>query len=371
MSLPRTLLALWLLSACGTNASSSHAEGHDDAGEHEGHHKAGTWPVTHPLRKSVDLVQPYVAQIRAHQHIEVRALERGYLKDVHVDEGQTIAEGAPMFQVVPMVYDAELQRAAAEADHARIEYRNTELLADAKVVAPTELALAKARLARADAERAVAQAHRDLSSIEAPFTGIMGRLEVRRGSLLEEGELLTTLSDNRVMWVYFNVSEAEYLDYKRRMDHHEPFRVQLRLANGELFEHEGVVETIEADFNPETGNIAFRATFPNPGGLLRHGETGTVLVRTTVPDALVIPQKATFSLLDKTYVFVVDDAGVAHSRAITIAHELPHLYVVGSGLTAEDRVLLDGLRKVRDGRDVATAFTPPEEVLASLELHAE
>ncbi|MCB9664136.1 MAG: efflux RND transporter periplasmic adaptor subunit, partial [Alphaproteobacteria bacterium] len=180
-----------------------------------------------------------------------------------------------------------------------------------------------------------------------------------------------TLADNSQMWVYFNVTEAEYLDYKRRMDHHDAFAVQLRLANGEVFEQTGTVQTIEADFNNETGNIAFRATFPNPDGLLRHGETGNVVVTTPLEQVLLIPQKATFDVLDKKFVFVVDEEGVAHLREITVAEELPHLYVVGEGLTEDDRVLVEGLRKVRDGHEVATRFEAPEEVFAKLDVHAE
>ncbi len=343
---------------------------HADASTHHGE-ETGTYPVTHPVRTDSELVAEYVAQVQASQHIEVRAMEHGYLQDVFVDEGKPVAEGVSMFQIRPLLQAAEFQKASAEADFAQIEFQNTKNLHDGNVVSPNELALAKAELDKATAERSLAQARLDLTSIKAPFPGIMGRLEVRRGSLLEPGELLTTLSDNTKMWVYFNVNEAEYLDYARRMREHEAFPVQLRLANGEIFEHEGTVETIEADFNNETGNIAFRATFPNPDGLLRHGETGNVLVTTPLPNALVIPQKATFDVLDKKFVYIVDAESVVHLREIEVAEELPHLYVVRDGVAETDTVLLEGLRKVRDGHEVATVKQDPAEVLASLDLPAE
>lgn len=350
----------------GAHAETEHGEGEG------GHHLAdGQYPVTHPLRTSTEIEREYVAQIHAYQHIELRALERGYVEDIFVDEGQPVTAGTRMFQIMPMIYRAELAKAAAEADFAGIEFENTRTLHEGNVVSPNELKLAAARRDKADAELALAQAHFDLTQVKAPFDGIMGRLEVRKGSLVEEGELLTTMADNHKMWVYFNVTEAEYLDYKRRMDHHDPFDVRLRLANGEIFEEKGVVETIEADFNNETGNIAFRATFPNPTGLLRHGETGNVVVTTPLEDVLIIPQKATFDVLDKKFVFVVDAEGIAHLKEIHVAEELPHLYVVSSGLDEDDNVLLDGLRKVRDGHEVATIFEPPSEVMANLDLHAE
>jgi membrane fusion protein (multidrug efflux system) len=194
---------------------------------------------------------------------------------------------------------------------------------------------------------------------------------VRLGSLVSEGDLLTTLSDNSTMWVYFNVAEAEYLRYKEAHPTNEPTPVKLVMADGEVFDQPGKVETIEADFNNGTGNLAFRATFPNPKGLLRHGETGKVLMTSVMRNALVIPQKATFDVLDHKYVYVVDDKGVVHSKPITVAAEVPHLFVISSGLEEKDKVLIDGLRKVRDGVTVAIDFKPPPEVLGHLDVPAE
>ena len=198
-----------------------------------------------------------------------------------------------MFQIMPRLYQAELKRAEAEKEFARIEYENTKRLAETNVVAPNELALAQAKLDKAKAELALAQVHLDFTQVRAPFDGIMDHFHVREGSLVEEGELLTTLSDNHKMWVYFNVPEAEYLDYITTVSADSVIAARLLLANNRLFEYEGKVTTIEADFNNETGNIAFRATFPNPKGLLRHGETGSVLINTPLKSALLIPQKCT------------------------------------------------------------------------------
>ncbi len=203
--------------------------------------------------------------------------------------------------------------------------------------------------------------------MKAPFDGIMGRLSVRLGSLVSEGELLTTLSDNGRMWVYFNVTEAEYLDYRARAGTGEAPLVSLVMANGKVFDQPGRVETIEADFNPETGTIAFRATFPNPVGLLRHGETGRVVMRTELERALLIPQKSTFEVLDKRFVYVVDAKNVAHAREISVTHELPHLFVVDGGLQDTDRLLLEGLSRVR----VSLEFIEPDRALANLDVPAE
>ncbi len=339
--------------------------------EHPAHTEEGKFLATSPLRTDTELTKDYVAQIRAIQHIELRALEKGYLQGIFVDEGQRVPKGTRMFQIMPLIYAAEVQKAKAEADLTEIELNNTKLLADKNVVSPNELALAKAKLNKAKSEVALASTHKSLTEIRAPFDGIMGRFHVRMGSLVDEGELLTTLADNSTMWVYFNVSEAEYLAYKSQVDADKAAPVKLQMANGQVFDQVGKVETIEADFNNETGNLAFRASFPNPNGLLRHGETGKVLMTVPVRNALLIPQKATFDVLDKKYVFVVDEKNVVHSRPITVTAELPHVFVVEKGIEEKDKILVEGLRKVRDGATVDVDFKKPSEVLAHLEVPAE
>ncbi len=335
----------------------------------EHHEEAGVFAVTTPLRRDVELTHEYVAQVQASQHIEVRAQERGYLTGIFVDEGQLVEEGTKMFQIMPLIYRADLHRAEAETDMASIEYKNTRMLADKDIVSPAELALAGAKLNRAKAELELAQTHMRLTEIRAPFTGLMDRFVVRLGSLVEEGDLLTTLSDNRMLWIYFNVPEAEYLDYKADPD--AKMIVTFKMANGKLFDQEGKVETIEADFDNTTGNIAFRATFLNPSGLLRHGQTGNIVVATRYPDAQLIPQKATFEILDRRYVFVVGDDGVVKARPISVAAELPHVFVVDGGLADTDHILLEGLRKVHDDEHIEVKFAEPAEVFAQLKYHAE
>lgn len=322
--------------------------------------------ATTVLREDTEVVDDYVCQIRAIQHIEVRALESGYLRDVLVDEGQRVERGRHLFQITPVLYQAEVALASAEVQGATIEYQTTEMLHQGHVVSPAELALAQAALDQSTARRRLAQAHLRFTTLDAPFDGIVGRLMVRRGSLLEEGELLTVLSDNSEMWVYFNVSEAGYLAYRAQHDVNDPMPVQLRMANGELFDQPGVIQTIEADFNNETGTIAFRAGFPNPSGLLRHGGTGTILMSTVLPDALVIPQAAVFRVLDRAYVFIIDEADVVRARAITIVQELPHVYVISEGLEEGERILVEGLRRVRDGDTVEPTMRDPHELLEEL-----
>ncbi len=327
--------------------------------------------VTSPMKKDTTITREYVSQIRSIQHIEMRALEKGYLEKIYVDEGQYVKKGQMMFQIMPMVYQAEMQKAKAEADFAEIEYQNTKQLSEKNVVSPNELALAKAKLDKAKAELALAQVHLGFTEIKAPFDGIMDHFQVRLGSLVNEGDLLTTLSDNSEMWVYFNVPEAEYLNYKGNTTEENLLKVNLLMANNQLFGYPGVVKTIEADFNNETGNIAFRATFPNPNSLLRHGETGNIEMTVPLKNAIIIPQKATYEILEKKYVFVVDKNNVVHSREITIASEMPDLYVIKNGLSENERILLEGIRKVKDGDKITYEYEDPKIVLPKLKVYVE
>ncbi len=189
--------------------------------------------------------------------------------------------------------------------------------------------------------------------------------------MLDEGELLTSLSDNSKMWVYFNVPEAEYLNYVVSADNGKKQKVKLLMANNMVFDQTGIVETIEGEFNNETGNIAFRATFPNPKGILRHGETGTVLMTIPLKQALLIPQKATFEVLDKRYVFVIDKNGVVQQREVTIGESLENLFVIKKGLDTNDRILLDGIRLVKDKDKIKYNVANAKNVLSHLDVYAE
>lgn len=335
-------------------------------------HEEVEFVVTSPIERDTTINKEYVSQVHSIQHIELRALEKGYLEKIFVNEGQFVKKGQLLFQIMPLIYQAETQKSEAEVNFAKIEYQNTKQLADSSIVSKTELALAKAKLDKAQAELALAKAHLSFTQIRAPFDGILDKFNVRLGSLLDEGELLTTLADNSKMWVYFNVPEAEYLDYTSRDKKGNNATVFLEMANHEIFDQKGIVETIEADFNNETGNIAFRATFPNPKRILRHGETGNILMPVSLKKAVLIPQKATFDVLDKKFVYVVDANNVLKARQITVAQEMPHVYVIASGISSQDKILAEGLGKVKNNERIKYRFVSFDKELNELNnLHAE
>ncbi|WJS93415.1 efflux RND transporter periplasmic adaptor subunit [Flavobacterium johnsoniae] len=327
--------------------------------------------VTNPIEKDTTITKDYVSQIHSIQHIEIRAQERGYLEKIYVDEGQMVKKGQLLFKIMPALYEAELKKSKAEVSFSSIEYQNAKKLADEKVVSPNELAMAKAKLEKADAEMALSKVHLQFTEIRAPFDGIIDKFHVRQGSLVDEGELLTELADNSSMWVYYNVPESEYLDYQEKTGKTGKMKVNLLMANNKKFQYPGVVETIEADFDNETGNIPFRATFPNPKRLLRHGETGSIQMPIELKNAMLIPQKATFEVLDKKYVYVIDKNNAVKSREVVIAAEMPHLFAIKEGLSVDDKILLEGLRLVKENQKIDYQVVKPQSVISNLELYAE
>jgi RND family efflux transporter MFP subunit len=444
--------------------------------EEESHQEQQTIVVTSPKVQDVTITDSFVCQIRAQRHIEIRALEPGYLETILIREGQVVKgpefdlqlmsslhdtgripregkslfvvaavnnilcfrifdrngavvvdtderkltkqaleienlkkqlenlwppreltasgkdqvmtavtsilgythgprDGRPgelMFKIQPILYEAKLDAEKAEAEVARLKWQYADSLAQKNVVSIKEVALAKAEKLRAQAKADLAQRELNFTDVRAPFDGIADRLLQREGSLIKEGDILTTLSDNSVMWVYFNVPEKYYLEYMaHRKQHEEEDRIELVLANGDTFPQTGKIGAIEADFNNENGNIKFRADYPNPDRLLRHGQTGTIKIRRPSNNALVIPQRATFELLDKRYVWAVGDDDVAHQTLITIKHELEDIFVVDKGLNAKDKVVLEGVREVRDRQKLEYEFRKPDEALQHQKFHAE
>ncbi len=330
--------------------------------------ESGKFVVTNPVKMDTSLIKEYVSQIQSIQNIEVRAQEKGYLQSILVDEGQNVKAGQMLFKIMPKLYEAEVLKAQAEVKEAELEMLNSKTLSEKNIVSKTELAIAQAKLDEAKANLALAQLHLSLTEIKAPFDGTIDRIRFKTGSLIDEGTLLTSLSDNKNIYAYFNVSEPEYLDYKTRSKTNDKENVSLLLANNQPHKYMGTVETIEGEFDNTTGNIAFRAKFPNPELLLKHGETGKVQMKIPLHNVIIIPQKATYEIQDKIYVFVVDENDVVKSKNISIKNRISNLYIIDSGLTEKDKILLEGVQKVKDDEKIEYTFIDPQSVISNLQL---
>lgn len=327
--------------------------------------------VTSPMTIDTSITKEYVAQIRSVQNIEIRAQEKGYLQKMFVDEGQAVHKGQLLFKIMPNLTEAEADKAKAEVKEAEVELQNTQMLADKDIVSKNELAVAKAKLQQARAGLNLANTHLSFTNIYASFDGILNRIPKKLGSLIDENELLTSLSDNSQMFVYFNVSEPEYLNYMMHKDEEQYKQVKLLMANNQEFSSKGIVETIEGEFNPETGNIAFRARFPNPDRILKNGETGKVIMTSPMPNAIVIPQKATYEIQDKTYVFVIDKDNKAVSKNVKVIAELPNLFIIANDLSVNDKILFEGVQTIKENEKIKYTFVQPKDAISNLSLKAE
>lgn len=327
--------------------------------------ESDTYPFANPIVVDTVYTSEYVADIQSLQNVEIRSRVKGFIETINVDEGKEVKAGQVLFTINSQFYREEvskttalLKSAVAESKAAELDLRNIQLLVEKSVVSKTELEMAHAKLEAAMAKvdeaksnQAAAVLNLSLTEIRAPFDGMINRIPNKKGSIVDEGTLLTTISNNKEMYAYFNVSEREYLDYDSQNTINN-LKVNLVLANSKLYPISGIIETIEGEINKETGNIAFRARFANPHHTLRHGASGKILLRRELKNALVIPQKSTFEIQENTYVFVIDKDNVARLRKVNPKFRIDNMYVIESGLSTADRVVLEGLQLIKDGEKV-------------------
>ncbi len=328
-----------------------------------------TLPVTTVEARDTVIYRSYVADVQAVRNVELRARVPGFLEKIYVDEGQPVQHRQRLFKISEEEYAAELakakanlQSAIAQAKASQLEVDRLRVLVDKNILAESELEVAlakldavKSRIEEARSAEVNATMRLSYTSIRAPFDGIIDRIPLKTGSLIDHGTLLTTVSDVSSVYVYFNVSEGEYLEYVKSKggDTTQSQRaVRLILADGSPYPHEGTIETMEGEFKASTGSIAFRARFPNPEKLLKHRATGRISLSNVLRGALMVPQKAVFEIQDKNYVFVVDEQNQVHQRNFVPKLRFSYYYVVASGLEAGDRIVYEGIQNLRDGMQI-------------------
>lgn len=341
-----------------------------------------SYPVTSPIKIDTTLSTDYVAEINAIQNVEIRARVKGYLDKIYIDEGKYVKQGQLLFTINNQELNEEVVKATAvlksitsELKATEINLSNVKRLVEKNVVSTTELEAAKnkvemmkAKVDEAKANEAFAKIQQSYTQIKAPFNGIVNRIPNKMGSLLEDGTLLTTISNNGEVFAYFDVSEKEYLNYvlHLRDNAQNLSNVTLILANGEEHPYKGKIETSEGEIDQSTGNIAFRARFDNPEKILKHGASGKVRLLRNYKNALIIPQKATFEIQDRMYVYVLDKKNQVKIQAITSKHRLPHYYIVDSGLSEGDKIIYEGIQNIKDGMTVNPQFIKMDSISKEL-----
>lgn len=339
-----------------------------------------SFPVTSPVVVDTVYTKEYVTTIASLQNVEVRSKIEGYIEAVLIDEGKAVHSGQTLFRIGGQRYRQELNKAHATLKSARSEAKTLELeiknirhLVEQKIVAKTELEIAeskletlKARIEEAESDAANAQLQLSMTEIKAPFGGVVGRIPNKVGSLVDEGTLLTTVSNNQEVYAYFNVTEKEYLDFTTQNEINRRRPVTLILANGQPYSQRGVIETIDSQFDKNTGNIAFRAKFPNPQQILKNGASGKIQLTNTIKNALVVPHKAVFEVQDRNCLYVVDAQNKVSIRNVHILQRLPQLYVIESGLDKSEKILYEGIQRVAEGDVITPQFVPMRQAMASI-----
>jgi membrane fusion protein (multidrug efflux system) len=327
---------------------------------------AATYPIATPETRDVFLEREHVCEIRAVRYAEVRSRVKGVLEDVAVDDGAAVKCGEALFSVNARELQSELRVAQAAVASAEaevlagaLERDNTRLLFERNIVAKAELDLEEAQLAILQAKLEVARAEverasvaLDLAQVRAPFAGIVNRVLRKGGSAVAEDELLTTISDARDVHAYFALSEREMLAYAKAAPEGRPREVRLVLVDGSALPEVGTVDATASEVDKETGSLTMRARFANPGGLLKHGAKAKVVFRESVPNALLVPQVATFDVQGNIYAYVLDEANIARARKLTVRCRVGDAFVVDEGIQPGERFVLQGVQRVRDGEVV-------------------
>lgn len=326
-------------------------------------------------------LKDYLGTIEGKVNVEIRPQVEGILEEIYVDEGAFVEEGQRLFKINPLSYQEELNNAIARENVEKAKLQNAKLevdrlkpLIDNEVIsevrlktAQSDYEVAEASLAQASAAVASARINLEFTTIKAPVSGFIGRIPKRIGNLVakNDSQPLTVLSDIQDVYVYFAMSESDFLYFSRKHKEKEDSdsldlenssgfvpHVSLVLADGQEYKEKGLVDAVTGQVNRTTGAISLRATFPNEDYVLRSGNTGTVKMQENISGVLLVPQIATMELQDKIFVYTLTPDNKVRRKAIKVSGKSGSNYIVSEGLRIHDRVILSGFDKLTDGMEI-------------------
>lgn len=325
-------------------------------------------------KKDITLSSKYSATIRGRQDIEVYPQVSGTLQKLCVTEGQRVSKGQTLFIIDQVPYqaalntaEAALKAAKAQEATAQLTYDSHKQLFDQQVVseydlqtAQNTLLTAKASVAQAQAQVVNARNSLSYTVVKSPANGVVGTLPYRQGALVGPTipAALTTVSDNNQMYVYFSISESNFLEMTRKSGSAEKAiaampSIQLQLVDGSIYESTGTVESASGVIDRSTGSVQLRAVFSNPSHVLQSGATGNVILPVEYKDVIAVPATAVVQTQDKHKVYIVDKDGIAHSQLISI---LPQNngkeFIVTEGLEVGTEIVAEGASMVKEDQKV-------------------
>jgi len=331
--------------------------------------------VAEVVQQDVPIYMEIVGQTRGSQDVDIRARVEGFLDTINFTEGAFVHKGDLLYQIDPKPLQAALAQAKANLatsqarlDQTTVTVNRMKPLAAQQAVSLQELdnalAAQSAAIAQVDAARAAAdKAALDLgyTRITSPIDGIVGITEVKAGNLVGSGEstLLTTVSNVDPIIFRGGISEADYLNLARNAQARKDSRdgqgieAQLLLADGSTYPHPGSLDAVERAVDPTTGTLAVQIAFPNPERLLRPGQYGRARFAAEIRrDALLVLQRAVQELQDRYTVMVVDADNKVSVRGVKVGPRVGDLWVIDEGLKSGERVVVEGVQRVRDGMTV-------------------
>lgn len=346
------------------------------------------YPVLTLTPRSITLNSEYPATIEGQQDIEIRPKIDGFIEKIYVDEGSTVKSGQAIFKINAPQYEQEVRTAQAnikiaEADvnSAQMGVNKVQPLVEKNIISKYELESAQfnlqakqAALAQAHATLANARTNLSYTIIASPADGIIGLIPYKIGSLVNSNtpEPLTTVSNIGNIYAYFSINEKQVLAFskntkgnttKARLATMPP--VSLKLANGIEFSEKGRITTTSGSINTETGSIRVRATFPNPGSIIRSGSSALIRIPSRLDSAIVIPQKATYEIQGKKFVYRVAADGTVKSAEVGVADNNDGLYFIAqTGLAAGDKIVLEGVASLREGAKIIPKSVKADSVYA-------
>ncbi|HLQ99280.1 MAG TPA: efflux RND transporter periplasmic adaptor subunit [Sphingobacterium sp.] len=339
-------------------------------------------PVASIDTSTATIVNSYHGKIEGKINVEVRPQIEGQLQDIYVDEGDFVEKGQTLFKIDPSAYQEKLNNmianenvAKAKLENANLEVERLKPLVENDVISEVKLKsaqsdyeVAKASLAQATAEVRSAEIDKEYTLIKAPVSGYIARIPKRVGNLVSESDSdpLTYLSDVEEVYIYFTMSESDFLYYTKKKAKQDSIRgninnlrdnfkfpkVTLVLADGSEYDEKGTVDAISGQVDRSTGSVSLRATFPNKKNMLRTGSTGTLKISETLEGVIQVPQIATSDLQDKTFVYVLDEENKVRKQNIVIDDKSKDQYIIKEGLKIGDKVVLSGFDKLTDGSKI-------------------
>jgi len=325
--------------------------------------------------------QDYPASIEGVVNVEIRPQVAGMLERILVDEGAAVRKGQPLFKINDAPFREQLnnalaaqQAAAGSVVSAQVEVDRFAPLVQNKVVSEVQLqtaqaalTVAKANLQRAKAAVSSARINMGYTTITAPVSGYLGRLQTKQGSLVgpTDAQALTQLSDVHEVHTYFSLGEDDFITFRKqyagqtlqdKLTHLPP--VALVLADQSTYPTKGKVDMVDGQFDKTTGAVTLRATFSNANGLLRSGNTGTIRLALAHPDVLLVPTAATVELQDRVFVYAVGDSNRVSRQAITIQGKSGANYLVSEGVKNGDRIVLQGVDHLQEGQIIQPTQAP-------------